>query len=178
MTPILTRLASDIDTALCGTACMDAITASTADLSLVHWRFLAAMLRARQPVSDEVQAVMDPVIAGLDRLGCGEGWPKAEAKAAEAAAWAAWAEAAAVAAAEAAAEADVEVATWAARAADEEAEWAHAAWAAAKAATCAAADAAWAEVATWATWAAAEAAGLSFPHQRDILLRLIEEASE
>jgi hypothetical protein len=85
MTPILTRLARDIDLALGGTVCQDAITTSTADLSLVHWRFLADVLRAMPPVPDDVQAVIDPVIAGLDRLGRGEEWAEARV--------AAWAEA-------------------------------------------------------------------------------------
>ena len=72
MTTILTRLARDIDTALGGTECMDAIAASTADLSLVLWRFLAAVLRAMPEQPRDVQAVIDTVIAGMDKLGHGE----------------------------------------------------------------------------------------------------------
>ena len=44
------------------------------DLSLVHWHFLAAELRSLPPVPADVQAVIDPVIAGMDLLAGGKGW--------------------------------------------------------------------------------------------------------
>jgi hypothetical protein len=161
MTPILTRLARDIDLALGGSVCRDAIRDASnggADLSLVHWRFLADMLCAMPPAADKLQAITDPVIAGMDRLGRGEEWTEAEAAAA-------WAAAAAVAVA---ASGRAEVAAWAAWA------WAaaEAAWAAAEAR---ALQAGWAAAAA-ARWATS--AGVIRLHQRDILLRLIEEAGE
>jgi hypothetical protein len=146
MTPLYT-IARDIDQALGGTACADAIEASTFDQSLVVWRFLAAVLRGMKPGSAKVQAAVDPVIAGMDRLGRGEEWPDVRAAAEEA--WAVWASLAAAKAAEAA--------KAAARAA--EASLAAASWAA--------------EAADWAV-----DAGVSRARQRDILLRLIQEASE
>ena len=74
------------------------------DLSLVHWQFLAAELRALPPVTVDVQAVIDPVIVGMDLLASGQEWLAgwAASRAARAAAWAAT-RAAAWAAAEAAA---------------------------------------------------------------------------
>jgi hypothetical protein len=71
------------------------------DLSRVGWRFLSQTLRDLPPTIAEVQAVIDPVIAGLDRLAEGEQWPSAAAGAAANAADAAtaWADAAANAAA-------------------------------------------------------------------------------
>ena len=132
MTPLYT-IARDIDDALGGTACADALEASTADQSLVLWRFLAAVLREMKPEPGKVQAAIDPVIAGMDRLGRGEDWPKADARAARAA----------TAAAEAAC------------------------------ATEAGARAAWAADAAWA----ATFADVPRARQRDILLRLIQEAS-
>lgn len=69
------------------------------DLSRVGWQFLAQTLRDLPVVAAEVQAVIDPVIAGLDRLAKGEEWPRAAA-AARVAVWAAvWAADAAWAAA-------------------------------------------------------------------------------
>jgi hypothetical protein len=120
----------------------------------IGWRFLAEMLH-EMPVPDgEAKAVVDPVIAGMNLLAAGKNWPKAAADAARAARGKWWARTAR-----------------AARAAD-------AAWAARAAWAADAADAAWAaNAAAWAA-AAGAAAGLSFPHQRDILLRLIEEANE
>ena len=116
----------------------------------IGWRFLAAMLR-EMPVPDgEAKAVVDPVIAGMNLLAAGKDWPKAASAAAGRAT---------------------------ARAAREEAEWAHAAWAHA---AWAAGEATWAAASMMSAAAAASAAeaGLSFPRQRDILLRLIEEARE
>jgi hypothetical protein len=148
MTPLYT-IAHDIDQALGGTACRDAIEASTFDHSLVLWRFLAAVLREMKPGSAKTQAAIDPVIEGLDRLARGEEWPEADA------ADAAWAEAARAPAP--AAWAELAVTTEAARTA---AAWA--AWAAA-----------WAEAARAATFADVPRA-----RQRDIFLRLIQEASQ
>jgi hypothetical protein len=153
MTPLY-AIARDIDQAVGGTACRAALEASTFDLSLVRWRFLAAVLREMKPGPAEVQAAIDPVIAGMDRLGRGEDWPEADARAAAKAAWAAAKSA------------------WAAWAAE-------AAWAAVRAAVRAAA-AQWsaaADAAAAAAWAATFA-DVPCARQRDILLRLIQEASE
>jgi hypothetical protein len=148
MTPILTRLARDIDDALGGSVCQDAIRDASnggADLSLVHWRFLADVLRTIPKQLRDVQAVIDTVIAGVDRLGRGEEWTEAEA---------AW-------------------------------------WAAAEATTPVVAVVAVAHVAlsvveevvvvAWGRRVArrtATVAAVTRDHQRDILLRLIEEANE
>ena len=105
----------------------DAVSCDGKDLSKVGWQFLAAELRSLPEQSAEIQAVIDPVIAGMDLLASGQIWAAAAARAAwAAAARAAWAaDAAAAAAAWAAADA-----AWAARAADAAAT----AWAAARAA--------------------------------------------
>jgi hypothetical protein len=124
------------------------------DLSRVGWQFLSQTLRDLPVVAAEVQAVIDPVIAGLDRLAKGEEWPMAAAAAAaraSAVTWAAdWAAAATAAAASAV--------TWAA-------DWAAAATATAAAASAAAWTDAWTDA-----WDAA------IRQQRDLLLRLIREA--
>jgi len=116
------------------------------DLTRVGWAFLADTLRHLPDT--ETREVVQPVIAGMDRLAVGQYWPDAAARAATARA--------AVAAARAAA--------WAARAAT-----ARAAVAAARAAAWAVAEAAWAaaaraataaraaEAPAWAAMAAAEA---------------------
>jgi len=117
------------------------------DLSKVGWQFLAAELRALPEQPDEVQVVIDPVIAGMDLLASGQKW--AAAYAAHAAAYAA---------------ADAAVAAWAAHAAAAADAAADAAVAAADAAD--AADAA----AAVAAWAAARR------RQRDTLLALISQA--
>jgi len=165
MTPILTRLARAIDDALGGIACINAITASKADLSLVHWRFLAKVLRAmpRQPA--DMQAVIDPVITGMDRLWRGEEWPEAEA------AWAAKRAAERAVAADAPATMPPLAVTAAAMAVASDAADA-AAWAA-RGTWAAPSLAGWAveAAALWAT-----AAGITYAHQRDILIWLIEEA--
>ena len=146
----------------------DAVACNRKDLTKVGWQFLAAELRSLPEQLAEVQAVIDPVIAGMDLLASGQEW-SASAAVAAANAWATAAAAAAAAAANAAAtdaaaaaaaNAAAWAAAWAARAA------AAAVWAAADA------DAAWA-VAAWAAWAAADAVRL---RQRDLLLRLIFEA--
>jgi hypothetical protein len=152
MTPLYT-IARDIDDALGGTACADAIEASTADLSRVVWRFLAAVMREMKPGPAEVQAVIDPVIAGLDRLGRGEDWPKADARAAS---WAAETVPSAR---------DGRRRTW---------------WAAGVAVMAARAARARPLFAADASWAAEHAARADVPRarQRDIFLRLIQEARE
>jgi len=90
-----------------------AVSCNGKDLSRVGWQFLAAELRSlpEQPVN--IQAVIDPVIAGMDLLASGQKWAAAadaacaaaRAAAADAACAAAWAAAAdaACAAADAAA---------------------------------------------------------------------------
>ena len=99
----------------------DAIGSDGRDLSRVHWAFLGDTLRHMPPQPTDIQAVIDPVIEGMDLLARGENWSaEAEAAARVAAAWEA--AAAAEAAAWAAAEAAARVAAWAARAAAEAAE--------------------------------------------------------
>jgi len=72
-----------------------AIGSDGKDLSRVGWKFLAEELRALQPVPDDIQACIDPVINGIDLLAEGKEWPKAAACSAAAAARAAAAAAAA-----------------------------------------------------------------------------------
>jgi hypothetical protein len=120
------------------------------DLSRVVWHFLAAELRALPPQPPNIQAVIDPVIAGMDLLASGQTWP--EAAAAARAARAAAARAAARAAA-------ARAAAWAAEAA-RAAAWA---WAAAAEAAAAAAEA-----------AARKTVRL---RQRDTLLQLMADAA-
>jgi hypothetical protein len=152
----------------------DAVNCDGKDLTKVGWQFLAAELRSLPNCTDQVQAVIDPVITGMDLLASGQEWADAAraARAAEATdATVANANAdefvmaaARAAARAAAARADaVRAATWAAFAAG----WAvagavAAAWAVARAAE-AVADAD----------ADADAARL---RQRDLLMRLISEA--
>ena len=147
----------------------DAVGCDGKDLSKVGWQFLAAELRALPEQPDEIQVVIDSVIAGMDLLASGQEWAAADA--AVRAARAAWA---AARAADAAADADARAA-WAA------VRTAPAAWAAARAADAAdaaawAADAAaWAaDAAAWAPDAAAQVA--TFRRQRDTLLALISQA--
>lgn len=127
--------------------CLPALEAARGkDLSRVGWQFLGAMLR-EMPVPDaETKAVVDPVIAGMDRLARGEDWPEARAAAAMA-------------------EADVLVA-----------------WAVARAAAVLMAVAAAGSVvaAEWSVLAAewANDAGLPYERQREILMRLMEEAPD
>jgi hypothetical protein len=150
------------------------------DLTRVRWQFLAAELRSLPPQPPEIQAVVDPVITGLDLLAEGQNWPEAAAaraaddaaRAADgvvAAAARAAARAAAWAVADDAARAAVRAADGvvaaAARAADD------AARAAARAAGAAVDDAARAAVRV------REAAGLAARRrQRDLLLQLISSA--
>jgi hypothetical protein len=68
----------------------DAVGCDGKDLSRVHWEFLAAELRALPEMPADIQAVIDPVIAGMDLLAAGKEWPKDAARAAaDAAAYAA-----------------------------------------------------------------------------------------
>ena len=60
----------------------DAVGRDGKDLSLVHWAFLAAELRAIPATTDAVQAVIDPVIEGMDLLASGQEWPADAADAA------------------------------------------------------------------------------------------------
>ena len=129
----------------------DAVACDGKDLTRVGWQFLAAELRSLPEQPTEIQAVIDPVIAGMDLLASGQEWP------ADAAAWAARA-----------ARAAARAAAWAADAADAAAWAARAARAAARAAAWAAAWAA--DAADAAAWAAVRL------RQRDLLLRLIAEA--
>jgi len=55
------------------------------NLTLVGWQFLAAELRSLPPVPADVQAAIDPVIAGMDLLSEGKEWPTQAVEAADAA---------------------------------------------------------------------------------------------
>jgi hypothetical protein len=170
----------------------DAIESDGKNLSLIVWQFLAAELRSLPPVTPEVQAVIDPVIDGMDLLVQGKEWSKKDAEAADSAA-----RAAADAAGSAAADAAANAASSAARAAKDAAKVARAVcsavfsadWAVSAAASAAARAAA--DAAGWATdeaaSAAASAAGwgtgahwalrvATRRRQRDLLLKLIKEA--
>ena len=141
----------------------DAVGRDGKDLSRVHWGFLAAELRAMPQTTDAAQAVIDPVIDGMDLLFSGQQWTAD--RAARAAADAANAFSAAASAAAFSAEAAAEAAAFSANA-DR---------AAARAAT--AADGS-VNAAAYAAYAAkaAEAAGRARLRQRDTLLALIAAA--
>ena len=140
----------------------DAVSCDGKDLSKVGWEFLAAELRSLPEQFAEIQAVVDPVIAGMDLLASGQEWSAAAA-------------ARAVAAARAASAA--RAAAWAVAAARAVARAADAAATAATAAAYAAAYAADAARAASAARAAADAADAAARlRQRDLLLRLISEA--
>lgn len=107
----------------------DAVQCDGKDLSRVGWQFLAAELRTLPLQEKDIQAVIDPVIAGIDLLAQGLTWDQAAARAAAdiaraaaapsglgAAGAAAWAAVYAADAAWAAAEI-ARAAAWAARAA-------------------------------------------------------------
>ena len=131
------------------------------DLSRVHWQFLASELRALPPVSVDIQAAIDPIIAGMDLLASGETWGDAVARAAADAARAV-ARAAAYAVA-GAADAVARAAAYAAYAADAVAR--------------AAADAAAYAVARAAAYAADAAAdAVARVRQRDTVLQLLRDA--
>ena len=72
----------------------DAIGGNGRDLGRVHWAFLGDILRHMPPQPTDIQAVIDPVIEGMDLLARGENWEAAEAAWAAAVAEAAVAEAA------------------------------------------------------------------------------------
>jgi hypothetical protein len=55
----------------------DAVGRDGKDLTRVHWAFLAFELRALPKVPDDIHAVIDPVIAGMDLLAAGKEWPGA-----------------------------------------------------------------------------------------------------
>ena len=57
----------------------EAVGCDGKDLSRVHWQFLAAELRSLPAVPNGVQAVIDPVIAGMDLLSSGLEWKEAQA---------------------------------------------------------------------------------------------------
>ena len=139
----------------------DAVGRDGKDLSRVHWGFLAAELRALPQTTDAAQAVIDPVIDGMDLFFSGQQWPdaRAAADAADAAYAAADAYAAYAAAYAAHAAADAAYAA------------AYAARAAAYAARAAAYDAAYAARAAYAAYAA-----YGRNRQRDTLLALIAAA--
>ena len=63
------------------TALPDAIHSDGMDLSRVSWQFLATELRLLPEQSNDIQAVIDPVIAGMDLLAAGQEWPDAPAAA-------------------------------------------------------------------------------------------------
>ena len=68
----------------------DAVACDGKDLTRVGWQFLAAEMRSLPKQSSEIQAVIDPVIAGIDLLASGGQWDLNAARAAaRAAAWAA-----------------------------------------------------------------------------------------
>ncbi len=100
----------------------DAVDRDGRDLSRVHWKVLGQILRDLPDVPQDVQAVIDPVIEGMDLLAAGKDWPAAAraaraARAAHATRAAAHAARAATRAAHAAAHADARFAAHAARAA-------------------------------------------------------------
>jgi hypothetical protein len=67
----------------------DAVGRDGKDLSRVHWAFLASELRALPKVPDDIQAVIDPVISGMDLLAAGGKWSADAARADAIAAYAA-----------------------------------------------------------------------------------------
>ena len=52
----------------------DAIATDGKDLSLVHWPLLGETLRHLPPQKPDIQAVIDPVIHGMERLASGGVW--------------------------------------------------------------------------------------------------------
>lgn len=138
----------------------NAIGCDGKDLSRIGWEFLAQALRNMPPQPAEIQAVVDPVIAGLELLAAGKKWPAAANAAYDAA-----------------------KAANAAKAASAASLAANAASLAADAASLAAYDAAYAandaanaandanDAANWVASVFASAA-----QQRDLLLRLINNA--
>jgi hypothetical protein len=151
----------------------DAVATDGKDLSLIHWAFLGETLRNLPPQRPEIQAVIDPVIDGMDLLASGNVWEidaraaaSVAASVATASAWAARAAASVAARAAASAWAARPVTRAATRAAC--AACAAAGDAASDAASCAASDA--------AGDAASGARDAETRRQRESLLRLIREA--
>ena len=93
----------------------DAVACDGKDLSRVSWQFFATELRSLPEQPAKIQAVIDPVIAGMDLLASGQEWPAADARATDARAAADWAADAARAAAAAARAADARAADAAVR---------------------------------------------------------------
>jgi hypothetical protein len=135
----------------------DAVGRDGKDLSRVHWAFLASELRALPKVPDDIQAVIDPVISGMDLLAAGGKWSADAARAAASAA-------ARASAASASASAYADAAYAAAASAS----------ASASASAAAYADAAYA-AASAAAYAASAYAALR-KRQRDTILNLIKAA--
>jgi hypothetical protein len=146
----------------------DAVGRDGKDLTKVGWQFLAAELRLLPPQTTDNQAVIDPVVAGMDLLANGQDWPAARAAYDLAAATAAYAYADA---AYHAASVATAAATAAARAANAAYTYAYT-YAATNAAANAAAHAAHAHAHAYAnaTYARARL------RQRDLLLQLISDA--
>ena len=63
----------------------DAVSCDGKDLSKVGWQFLAAELRSLPEQHEDVRAVIDPVITGMDLLASGQVWSTAAAADADAA---------------------------------------------------------------------------------------------
>jgi hypothetical protein len=78
---IFERLHTDDDRNAFGPAIARAIGRDGKDLSRVVWEFLAAELRALPPQTADIQAVINPVIAGMDLLASGGIWDDAAAAA-------------------------------------------------------------------------------------------------
>jgi hypothetical protein len=158
-----------------------AVNCDGKNLTNVGWQFLAAELRSLPKQPAQIQAVIDPVITGMDLLASGQEWAAATATAATAAAAAAaaaTAATAATAAAYAAYAAANDAAATAAYAAAATAAYAaaYAAYAAATATATAAANDAATTAAAYAAANDAAYADAARLRQRDLLLRLISEA--
>lgn len=153
----------------------DAVACDGKDLSRVPWQFLAAELESLPTMPDNVQAVIDPVIAGMKLLAEGKEWREARAAANTAASAAALAPNSA---------AWVKSAAWAAESAAWAAESAALVESAADRVAWATDSAAWVERPNSAAWAASAAARDAWladssavcRRQRDLLLKLISEA--
>jgi hypothetical protein len=159
MTHHLTFIAEWLDREADSPACRNALDrAEGKDLSRVCWQFLGAILSEVPVKRANILAVVNPVIAGMDRLAEGKDWPEAEK--ATLAAWAAADAAWAAAAAESA-----EAAGWSAFAAT------GALVAAAKEEL--AKDRVAARTASWAAMSAEEA-GVPVTRQRDLFLQLVQ----
>ena len=55
-----------------------AVACDGKDLTGVGWQFLASELRNLPEVESDIQAVIDPIIKGLDLLAAGKPWPEAD----------------------------------------------------------------------------------------------------